>query len=144
MVHWDTLLQINPHYLSYPSLPGESPESSFHYLQQEHQDSDDQSHHPMITFSNFSRRPLPFFIFTRYNFAAIRVSMPIIVLQLYLSNSPLFTNHDTRVREHSFIANLLGQSSITLIFPVWNHLLRELNVIILSLLNTTLLQPSTN
>lgn len=34
---------------------------------------------------NFSRRPFPFFTFTRYSFAAMRTSVPIITFQLYAS-----------------------------------------------------------
>lgn len=54
------------------------------------------------------------------------------------------SNHNTRVGEHSLVANLLGKSAVAIVLPVLHDLLRELNVVLLTLLNTSLLKPSTN
>ena len=51
-------------------------------------------------------------------------------------------NHDTSVGKHSLVANLLSESSVAVVLPILHDLLRELNVVLLALLNTSLLQPS--
>lgn len=51
-------------------------------------------------------------------------------------------NHDTSVGKHSLVANLLSESSVAVVLPILHDLLRELNVVLLTLLNTSLLQPS--
>ena len=50
--------------------------------------------------------------------------------------------HDAGVGKHSLVANLLRQSTVALVLPLRDDLLRELHVLVLALLLATLLKPA--